>query len=145
MFGYMIIFFTVVPALELAVLIKVGGYIGVGNTLTIIILTGVMGAYLARLQGFLVLQEIQEKLSQGQMPSTQLLDGLMILVGGLVLLTPGFITDVMGFILLIPWTRALIKILLQKKFESMIKQGQGASITINSIHHNPEEYDDIDI
>ena len=145
MFGYMIILFTVVPAVELAVLIKVGGYIGVGNTLTIIILTGVAGAYLARLQGFLVLRDIQENLSQGKMPSTQLLDGLMILVGGLVLLTPGFITDIIGFVLLIPWTRSLIKLLLQSKFEAMIKQGQGNSININSVNHNREEYDDIDI
>jgi len=143
MFGYLVLLFTVLPALELALLIKIGGHIGVGNTLTIIILTGVIGAYLARLQGFLVLKKIQESINQGQMPSAQLLDGLMILVGGIVLLTPGFVTDTLGFFLLIPWTRSLIKMAIQHKFESMIKNGQ--AINIRSSNNNQQKYDDIDI
>ncbi|MFC1510632.1 FxsA family protein [Candidatus Omnitrophota bacterium] len=143
MFGYLVLLFTVVPALELAVLIKVGSFIGVGNTLTIIILTGVVGAYLARLQGFLILQEIQGKLNQGLMPSAQLLDGLMVLVGGILLLTPGFITDVMGFLLLVPFTRAILKLIFNKYFKAMIDRGEAS-------HRKPPPpqskiYDDIDI
>ena len=143
MFGYLILLFTIVPALELAVLIKVGAYIGVGNTLTIIILTGIAGAYLARLQGFLILKEIQDKVNQGIMPSGQLIDGLMVLVGGILLLTPGFITDMTGFLLLIPVTRLLIKYLFNKHLKTMINKGQ-------IFHREPKApqsktYDDIDI
>jgi len=143
MLPYLILLFTILPALELALLIKLGGHIGVGNTLFIIIFTGVLGAYLARLQGFLVLQKIQNELNHGTMPNAQLLDGLMILVGGIVLLTPGFITDTLGFILLIPWTRSLIKRWFRKKFENMISKGQAVHFTLPSQPH--DRYDDIDI
>ena len=120
MFGYLVLLFTVLPAIELVLLIEIGSNIGAGNTLFIIIFTGVLGAYLARLQGFLVLRKIQDSLNQGIMPSAELMDGLMILVGGIVLLTPGFITDAFGFLLLIPLTRTVIKKLFAKKFEDMI-------------------------
>ncbi|VAX35153.1 hypothetical protein MNBD_UNCLBAC01-1813 [hydrothermal vent metagenome] len=145
MFGYLILLFTLLPALELALLIKIGGDIGVGNTLLIIIFTGVFGAYLARLQGFLVLQKIQNSMNQGQMPSSELLDGLMILIGGIVLLTPGFVTDTLGFFLLIPWTRSLIKVWVGHKFESMIQKGQGINITSFGGSRDHKKYDDIDI
>jgi len=144
MFGYLILLFTILPALELALLIKVGGHIGLGNTLMVIILTGVVGAYLARLQGFLVLRKIQDSLNQGQMPSAQLLDGLMILAGGILLLTPGFVTDALGFLLLVPWTRALIKMLLNKKFEAMVHKGQAGG-QMHSFGPSQKHFDDIDI
>jgi UPF0716 protein FxsA len=143
MFGYLILLFTILPACELALLIKVGTHIGVVNTLLILVLTGVLGAYLARLQGFLILQKIQNNLNQGVMPSAQLIDGLMILVGGIVLLTPGFITDMLGFLLLIPWTRSLIKKLLIKKFEAMIARGQ--IVTFTPFSRPDDNYTDIDI
>lgn len=124
MFGYFILLFTVLPALELALLIKIGSHIGVGSTLLILIFTGILGAYLARLQGFLVFRKIQDNLGRGIMPSVELLDGAMILAGGILLLTPGFITDTLGLCLLIPWTRFLMKKLISKKIEEMIKKGQ---------------------
>ena len=103
----------------------------------------VLGPYLARLQGFLVLQKIQNDLNNGIMPNSELIDGLMILVGGIVLLTPGFITDFFGLLLLIPWTRSLIKMLFSRKFESMIAKGQ---ITSSTPFSRPNDgYDDIDI
>lgn len=143
MFGYLVLLFTIVPAVELAVLIRVGSIIGVGSTLMIIIFTGVVGAYLARLQGFLILKEIQEKINQGLMPSEQLMDGLLILVGGILLLTPGFITDVTGFLLLIPITRAIIKHTFKQHFEKMIKNGE--VYTSNQQRPQTKIYDDIDI
>ena len=147
MFPYLIILFTLLPALELFVLIKVGAVIGAGNTILIIILTGFWGAYLARLQGFLVLQKIQENQARGQMPASELVDGVLILVGGIVLLTPGFITDLIGFLLLIPLTRALIKIWVKKHFENAIKQGNIHSTHIHHGNQPPTEegYDDIDV
>lgn len=143
MFGYLVLLFTVLPAVELMLLIEIGSNIGAGNTVLVIILTGVLGAYLARLQGFRILQEIQNELNHGIMPNAQLLDGLMILVGGIVLLTPGFITDTLGFLLLIPWTRTLLKKWFQKKFEEMISRGQVVSFT--PFNRPNDHYDDIDI
>lgn len=142
MFGYLVIFFTVLPALELALLIKIGTRIGAGNTLMIIVLTGVLGAYLARLQGFLVLRKIRDKLNRGVMPGAQLLDGAMILAGGILLLTPGFITDACGFALLVPWARSVIKKWVSKKFEDMIAGGHMMTFTPFS---RPDDYEDIDI
>ena len=149
MFIYIILLFTVLPALELAILIKVGTYIGVGNTLFLIILTGVVGASLARYQGFVVLSKIQENLNRGNMPSSEMIDGLMILVGGVVLLTPGFITDAIGFFLLIPFTRALLKLWIQRRFEQMIARGQVMTFhPFGRQSHSFRDfdgYDDIDV
>ena len=143
MFGYLVLLFTLVPAIELALLIEIGGAIGAGNTILIIILTGALGAYLARLQGFLILQKIQKDLNQGIMPSSEMIDGLMILVGGITLLTPGFITDAFGILLLIPWTRFLIKKLFSRKFASMITRGQ--IVRPGPFSRPNDGYNDIDI
>ena len=129
MLGYLILLFTVVPAVELAILIKVGQNIGLSYTLAIVIFTGVTGAYLARLQGFLTFIKIQEEVNQGRMPTDKLFDGVLILCSGLLLLTPGFLTDITGFMGLIPFTRNLFKRWLKQKIEYMITRGQ--IITIN--------------
>jgi len=128
MFFYFILLFTVLPALELAVLIKVGSYIGVGSTLLIIFSTGIVGAYLVRMEGFAVLRNIQDSLAQGRLPTEEMLEGFMILCGGLLLLTPGFITDSLGFFLLIPWTRNIIKLLVRRKIEKMISDADIVTI-----------------
>jgi UPF0716 protein FxsA len=146
MFAYLILLFTILPALELMILIKVGTSIGAINTLFIIVLTGVLGAYLARLQGFLVLKKIQGNLNKGIMPSSELLDGLMILTGGILLLTPGFVTDTLGFLLLIPWTRALIKLWVKRKLQSMIDRGEVVTFSNFGQRQNKfNQYDDIDL
>lgn len=143
MLGYLILLFTILPALELALLIKVGTHIGVGSTLLILIFTGVLGAYLARMQGFIVLQKIHNDLNHGILPNARLMDGLMILAGGVLLLTPGFITDFLGILMLIPWTRALIKKWLSRKLQDMIERGQ--IVTITPFPQRNDGYDDIDI
>jgi len=140
MFFYFVLLFTVLPALELAVLIKVGTYIGVGNTLFIILSTGIAGAYLARMEGFSVIRSIQESLSQGRVPAEEVLDGFMILCGGLMLLTPGFITDTLGFMLLIPLTRRVIKLLVRKKIETMAADAE--IMTIETSSRNLDDDDD---
>lgn len=119
MFTYLILLLTIVPALELALLIKVGSHIGAVNTIILILLTGAAGAYLARLQGFLVLSRIQQSLRQGELPTDEMINGILILVGGILLLTPGFITDVFGFLCLIPFTRGLIKVWVKRQFRVM--------------------------
>lgn len=142
MFFNLLLLFTVVPALELALLIKVGTHIGVGNTLLLIILTGILGASLARLQGFSVLRNIQESLNRGEMPTEEMFSGIMILVGGIVLLTPGFITDIIGFMLLIPFTRDLIKFWLRHKIQRMTESGQIKTIHTSPRHNREGRKDD---
>lgn len=144
MFGYLILLFTILPAIELALLIHIGTYLGAPNTILVIIFTGVLGAYLARLQGFLVIRNIQRQLEQGKMPTEEMLDGLMIFVGGIVLLTPGFITDLLGFLLLIPWTRLLIKTLIRKKFDTTIHKEDPSAHQSNSTYKLHDNADDAD-
>ena len=129
MLGYLILLFIAVPIVELALLIKIGQYIGIGYTLAIVILTGVIGAYLAKMQGLLTLRRIQEDVNKGRMPADKLFDGVLILCSGILLLTPGFITDLIGFMGLIPLTRNLFKRWLRRKIEDMISQGKVITIT----------------
>ncbi len=130
MFGYLILLFVLVPIIELALLIKIGQCIGVGYTLGIVIVTGVVGAYLAKLQGLLTLRSIQEEINQGRMPADRLFDGVLILCSGILLITPGIITDLVGLMGLIPFTRNLFKRWLKLKTKDMV--GRGDVITITS-------------
>lgn len=124
MFIRLLFFFTLVPVAELYVLLQVGSQIGVGATIALIILTGIAGAYLARTQGFDLLRRIQTELSAGRLPTSELLDGAMVLAGGIVLLTPGFLTDITGFVLLVPFTRNLIKGMVRHWLQKAIDSGQ---------------------
>ena len=119
MFIRLLAVFIIIPLVELIILIKVGSYIGLWPTILIVVLTGVVGAALARYQGFLIINKIRADVSSGRVPARELIDGLLVLIGGIVLLTPGFLTDICGFILLIPFTRNLIKGFVRSQFEKM--------------------------
>ncbi len=121
---YLILLFTVVPLLELAVIIKVGAYLGAIKTITLLLLTGFVGAYLARLQGFAVLQRMQTSVEEGLMPTEPLLDGFLVLAGGVLLLVPGFLTDIVGLFMVLPWPRALLKVFLRRKLNETIRRRQ---------------------
>ena len=129
MLGYLILIFTLVPLIELALLIKIGQYIGVGYTIGIVVITGVVGAYLAKLQGLLTLRRIQDDINEGRMPTDKLIDGVLILCSGILLLTPGFLTDLIGLMGLISLTRNWFKQWLKNKLRDMIDQGRVISIT----------------
>jgi len=122
MFYIFIFLFIVFPLAEIAVLIKIGSYLGLASTILIIIGTAVLGATLARIQGLKVLVEIQHDLNAGKMPADKLIDGLLILLAGVVLLTPGFITDAMGFFVLWPGGRRIVKKLLMRGFQKRMQQ-----------------------
>lgn len=124
MFIKLLILFTLVPIVELYVLLEAGRQIGVGATIGMIFLTGIAGAYLARSQGFNLINRIQADLNQGRVPADQIMDGAIILAGGLLLLTPGFCTDLFGFCLLTPVTRQYIKIWLTKWLDRKIQRGE---------------------
>jgi UPF0716 protein FxsA len=103
------ILFAVIPVIEIYLLIKVGSLIGALPTVALVLSTSLAGAWLVRHQGFEILRRIQSELAQGRLPAAELLDGAMVLVGGVLLLTPGFFTDFLGLFFLIPFTRAAIK------------------------------------
>ncbi len=115
--------FTAVPLLELMILIELGSALGLSATVGIVMLTGVIGAWAARTQGFYVLKKIQEEMGAGRLPAEQLVDGAMVLVGGVFLITPGLLTDFTGFALMVPAVRGLIRGVLMRKIEGMVKDG----------------------
>ncbi|MDH5527766.1 MAG: FxsA family protein [Nitrospirota bacterium] len=124
MFFPLVLLFTALPLAELYVLIQVGQVIGGLNTLLVVLATGVVGAYLARMEGLRVAFRAQELLQRGEMPAEEMIDGILILLAGVVLVTPGIITDCMGLLILFPPTRRLFKIWLRKQFDRFVARGQ---------------------
>lgn len=122
-FSKLLAIFIIVPMAELYILIEVGKRIGALTTIGIIILTGIIGTYLIKSQGFMILRKIQSDMNEGNLPGDSLIQGIIILAGGLLLLTPGFITDIVGFIFLIPAGREIVKKYLLIWLKGKIKEG----------------------
>lgn len=118
MLFYLLLIFIVVPFVELALLLKLADLTSWWHTLLLVIVTGVLGTWLARSQGVRTYRKIQQSLSAGQMPTDSLLDAAMIFVAGALLLTPGILTDLLGFSLLVPFTRLLYRRWLVKRFKA---------------------------
>ena len=123
MFSKLFALFVIVPIVELMLLIQVGQWVGLWPTLALVLLTGAAGASLARREGLRTLAAIQGELAAGRLPGSSLLDGAAILIGGAFLLTPGILTDLVGFSLLLPPTRALIRRRVRKSLEASIRDG----------------------
>lgn len=123
MFMKLFLLFTIIPVVELAILIRLGGAIGIVPTVAIVVLTGLAGAWLARTQGFGVLAKIRARMAEGAFPADELLDGLLVLAAGIVLITPGILTDITGFLLLIPFTRRKAKNLLSRYIRNRLQGG----------------------
>lgn len=120
MLARLFLLFVLVPMVELALLLVIAQHTSALFTFGLILVTGVAGAWLARREGTQCLTRIQGELSQGQMPGDSLVDGLMILVAGVMLITPGVLTDLLGFSLLIPPVRAVLKRLVVARFKHRI-------------------------
>lgn len=114
---------TLVPLAELWILIEIGKVIGSVPTILLVLGTALLGAMLLRSQGFHILREIRRELAQGLLPGEKLFDGLCVLIGGLLLVVPGLITDLGGFLLLIPYTRDLFKTLLRRYLRRAVDRG----------------------
>ena len=114
--------FTIVPIIELFLLIQVGQVIGAWDTVLIVIITGILGAYMARAQGMAIIANTQKQLAQGQIPTDPIVNGFLVFIGGLLLITPGFVTDLFGLSLVFPWTRKLyiksVKTFFKKKIST---------------------------
>jgi UPF0716 protein FxsA len=123
MFRILVILMIVVPAIEIWGIIKASQWIGGWQTFLLIIGTGGVGAFLAKREGLKVWNLARIRMSQGEIPGDAILDGLSIFAGGLLLLTPGFLTDTVGFLLVLPVSRFYIKKLLLKKIWRMMQNG----------------------
>ena len=114
--------FTIIPVSEIYILITIGGQIGILPSISLVILTGIVGASLARSQGLQTLGRIRDSFQQGMAPGEELLNALLIAIAGIVLLTPGFLTDAAGLFLLIPATRTLCREWLKRRIELVYAQ-----------------------
>ncbi len=123
MFLKLFLCFTLIPLIELYLLIQIGTVIGGLNTLLLVILTGLAGTWLARLEGMNTLSRLRMNLRQGLMPAEELLDAVIIFIAGILLITPGFITDLFGLLLLWPLTRNKCKQMARKKIDALNLQG----------------------
>ena len=121
--GKLLLLFIAVPAVELMLLIEAGKRIGTLETLALIVVTGIVGASLARREGLRVLTRVREQLNTGAVPGDALVDALMILVAGALLITPGILTDAFGFLCLIPAFRQQAKRYLRRRFEQAVASG----------------------
>ena len=121
MLAKLLVLFTVIPIVEIALLIEIGSRLGTGVTLLLLLGTALLGAALARHEGLKTLWRVQTKLANGMMPDEELLDGLLILVAGVMLLAPGLLTDVLGVVLLIPGSRQVIKRWLRHFFRQRLQ------------------------
>ncbi|MFC0187899.1 FxsA family protein [Fictibacillus aquaticus] len=124
MLRFLLPVFIIIPAIEVGLFIVAGQYIGIPATIGMILLTGIIGAWLAKREGLHTLNEFRLKMSRGELPGESLMDGGCIIAGGALLLTPGFLTDAIGFFLLFPPTRLLAKRLLKRKLKSAYENGQ---------------------
>jgi UPF0716 protein FxsA len=125
MFFKLFLAFTLVPFIEIYLLIKIGGQVGAFNTILIVILTGLLGASLARLEGIKTMTKVRDSLNRGDLPAEEMLDAMLIFVAGVVLLTPGFLTDLTGLALLVPKLRFWFKRWLRKKFDEWLEKTNG--------------------
>jgi UPF0716 protein FxsA len=124
MTGFLLLLFTVVPLVELTLILSIGTRIGVLWTVVIVLGTGITGAFLAKMQGLLAVQRVQNEMAQGRVPGREILDAVLILAAGLLLLTPGFLTDLTGFFLLLPFGRALVRAYIQRRLAAKVESGK---------------------
>lgn len=121
---WLLIFIILIPAIEISIFILIGTKIGIWSVLMIIILSGLVGMLFVKQEGLKTWEKIQISIRQNIPPTDEIVDGLCIIVGGLFLITPGFFTDILGFLLVIPWTRPLFKQILLALAIKKLSNGQ---------------------
>lgn len=118
-----LLFIIVTPIIDLYILIKASQNVGFWPTIALIVATGIVGYYLARSEGKIVLSNINRALSQGTVPGDALLTGLCILIGGIFLAVPGIVTDIIGITMILPGTRQIYKNAIKRYFKNKIRRG----------------------
>jgi len=122
MFKWLFLLFLLVPIAEIYVLIEVGEVIGAGWTILFVIATAVLGAWLVKLQGLATMQRAQQSISRGETPALEMLEGMTLFISGFMLLIPGFVTDAVGFLLLIPVLRRALLLKLIRNSNVIFRQ-----------------------
>ena len=122
--------FLLLPLIELALLIEIGSHIGTLATVMLILATGALGAFLARSQGLEVLRRLRAETAAGRLPAAPLVDGVIILLAGAVLLTPGVLTDILGFLCLVPAFRQFLKALLWRRLRHWVERNR-VQVSVN--------------
>lgn len=143
MVAVLLLAFLVVPVVELYVIVAVGQRLGVLETLLVMVVISIAGAWLAKHEGFWVLRRIREQIDAGRVPTDELLDGALVLSAGLLLLTPGFVTDAVGLLALFPPTRAVLRRFLRARFRLL--GIVTAAADRRSDRHRPPPDDVIDV
>lgn len=146
MFGKLFILFAILPIIEIAVLINVGEQIGGWNTVALVIISAFIGAFLVRREGIATLTQAQQKMQTGEMPGQEMAEGLLLVIAGVLLVTPGFITDAFGLLLSFPLTRPLIAKSLMKQISVKVvtSHSQFTQSPFQQSHTNAK-YDDGEI
>lgn len=121
-FGRLALLFVIVPLLELALLIQMGRWVGFWPTIALVVFTGVAGAWLTRIEGLRTIWKMRDDVAHGRVPGQAIMDGMAVLAGGAFLLTPGVLTDLVGFGLLFPTTRRLIQRRFMARLERRIQE-----------------------
>jgi len=116
--------FVVTPIVELAVIVQVAGSTGVMNTIGLLVLVSLVGAWLVRCEGLGILRRAQAELAKGRMPGRELVDGLLVLLAGALMLTPGFVTDAVGLALLLPPVRAVLRLVATRRLSRSVDAGR---------------------
>jgi UPF0716 protein FxsA len=124
MFAWIVLLIFVLPVFDLILLIRVGGIIGGGAVLLAVLASGFLGVFLAKSQGRVIWRKINENLLKGQMPADSLLEGAFSVLGGIMLIVPGFLTDLLGLFLLFPISRRMIIAIIKRTIESKVRSGE---------------------
>jgi len=140
MFARLLLLFALVPLIELLVLIKIGQHVGIGITILFVLAMGMLGASLVRYEGLRTFRGIQADLSVGRLPGDRVIDAMIILVAGVLMITPGVITDAFGLLLLLPPCRRFVRERLKRRFQSRI-----VTIHHRGFHrHDPDDLIDVE-
>lgn len=131
-FPIFVAIFLIVPILEIYLLIQVGSIIGALSTIGLVVLTAVVGAALLRVQGFVTYARFNQALGEGRVPATEIMEGVALLIGGALLLTPGFFTDAIGFLCLLPFSRRAMVNYISKRFSPISAMNMGGVHTSRS-------------
>ena len=142
--GKLFLAFTIIPFVELYILFRLADLTSALTTLTIVILTGIVGAYIAKREGLSIFKKTQEKLSEGSLPKDTLIEGLCVLIGGILLLTPGILTDIFGFSLLFPVTRVIYREFIKKHFKTKVNYQMYTNQTKDYKSTDEDEVIDVD-
>ena len=133
------IFFIALPALEIFLFIKIGGQVGALNTVALIFLTAIVGVYFVKIQGIQTLKSGMVNLYQNKMPIYEIMSGASIAIAALLLIIPGFFTDLIGFLLLIPFTRRIIFSLVLKNKSQRVMNHEDGTIDGEIVDHKKDE------